>query len=166
MTVLLAAMEEPNTLPRALRSLTAGSSRVILSYDGTGRTTELLDAADRFGVWAVFDARSDVRGLVDLVRRALSAPASSSRHAASSLGRWHLAAGPDRSGLTSREQEVVQLLCADDPVETMRAAELLGISVHTMNVHLRNVRRKLDGHYTGNRQALRNALIEVGWLEC
>jgi DNA-binding CsgD family transcriptional regulator len=165
-TVLLSAMEPPNTLPRTLRAVTAASSRVILSYDGSARSTELLDTADRFGVWAMYDARTDVRGLVDLVRRALSTPASTSRNATSSLARWHLAITPDRPGLTTREREVIQLLCANDPLDTARAAEQLGMSVNTMNVHLRNVRRKLEGHYTGNRLALRNALIEVGWLEC
>ena len=145
--------------------MTTASSRVILSYDSSTRSTELLRAADRFGVWAVFDARTDVRGLVDLIRRALWT-SGSSRNAGSSLARWHLGAEPDRPGLTAREREVIQLLCTTDPLEAAQAAERLGISVHTVNVHLQNVRRKLDGHYTGNRQALRNALIDVGWLEC
>lgn len=165
-TVLLSAVEEPSTLPRVLRSLTAGRSRVILSYDGTSRAGEILDTAERFGVWSVFDAREDVRGLVDLIRRGLST-APSSRHASSSaLSHWRLPAPTDRHGLTPRERDVIRLLCAEEPLDTARAARKLGISVHTINVHLGNVRRKLEGRYTGNRRALRDALIDVGWLEC
>jgi DNA-binding CsgD family transcriptional regulator len=164
-TVLLSAMEAPNTVPRMLRTLASGSSRVILSYDGAARSTDLLYTARRLGVWATFDARDDIRGLVDLVRRGLSASPTSHRNT-SSLSQWHLPAEVERSGLTEREMDVIGLLCADEPLDTERAAQELGISVHTINVHLRNVRRKLDGRYTGNRRALRDALIDVGWLEC
>lgn len=164
-TVLLSAMEAPNTVPRILRAMAAGSSRVILSYDGAARSADLLDSAHRLGVWATFDAREDIRGLVDLVRRGLSTSPASPRNA-SSLDLWHLPTASDPSGLTARERDVIALLCVDEPLDTERAARQLGISVHTVNVHLRNVRRKLDGRYTGNRQALRDALIDAGWLEC
>lgn len=165
-TVLLSALEEPNTLPRVLRSLTAGRSRVILSYDGTSRVGEILDTAERFGVWSVFDAREDVRGLVDLVRRGLSSAPYSRPASSSAFAPWRLPPAADRPGLTRREADVIRLLCADDPLDTVAAARQLGISVHTINVHLGNVRRKLEGRYTGNRRALRDALIDVGWLEC
>lgn len=165
-TVLLSAVEEPNTVPRVLRSLTAGRSRVILSYDGTSRADEILDTAERFGVWSVFDAREDVRGLVDLIRRGLSSSSSSRRASSSAFAPWRLPASTERPGLTRRERDVIRLLCADEPLDTDVAARELGISVHTINVHLGNVRRKLEGRYTGNRTALRDALIDVGWLEC
>lgn len=164
-TVLLSAMEAPNTVPRILRTMASGPSRVILSYDGAARSTDLLDAADRLGVWATFDARDDIRGLVDLVRRGLSVSPTSPRNAPA-LDLWHLPTASEPTGLTARERDVIQLLCIDEPLDTERAAQQLGISVHTLNVHLRNVRRKLDGRYTGNRRALRDALIDAGWLEC
>ncbi len=141
-------MEAPNTVPRILRTMASGPSRVILSYDGASRSTDLLDAADRLGVWATFDARDDIRGLVDLVRRGLSVSPTSPRNAPA-LDLWHLPTASEPTGLTARERDVIQLLCVDEPLDTERAAQQLGFSVHTLNVHLRNVRENSTGAIRG-----------------
>ena len=165
-TLLMAEHEDSRTLPRTLRALSSGSSRVILRYDGAERSADILETADRFGVWATVDARDDVRGLVELVRRGLTRSSASSGFHTTALAGWHHATDPEASALTEREKAVVRLLCGDTPLDTAAAARRLGISVNTVNVHLRNIRRKLRDRYTGNRQALRDALADAGWLEC
>lgn len=165
-TLLMAEHEDAKTLPRTLRALSARPGRVIFRYDGAARSADILETADRFGVWAAFDARDDVRGLVDLVRRGLTRSSESVGFHTNVLGGWHRAVDPERSALTEREKDIVRLLCVGSPLDTAVAAERLGISVNTVNVHLRNIRRKLGDRYTGNRHALRDALVDAGWLEC
>jgi DNA-binding CsgD family transcriptional regulator len=163
--VFLGAHEPPNTLPRVLRRLSIRGARIILGYDTTAGA-ELSDLATRFGVWALFDIRADIRVLIDLVRRGLSSPVRATPQAFSpALARWHVPPMPNRSALTAREREVARLLCTETPLSVEEASLALGISIHTVHAHLRNIRAKVGARYTGNRDALRDALLDLGWLE-
>lgn len=166
MIVFLGAHEPPNTLPRVLRRLSVRDTRVILGHDASERSEDLSDLATRFGVWALFDVRSDVRTLIDLVRRGLSSPVSATPQIPSpALARWHVPTVQSQTALTPREREVVRLTCDAIPLSTEATAAALGISVHTVNAHLRNIRAKVGPRFTGNRDALRDALSDLGWLE-
>jgi len=164
--VFLGAYEPPNTLPRMLRRLSLRGARVILGYDATTGTDELTDLAARFDVWALFDVRGDVRVLSDLVRRGLSSPLHpASQTFSPALARWHVPAAPKQTALTPREREVARLMCGETPLSAEGTSLALGISVHTVHAHLRNIRGKVGSRYTGNRDALRDALTDLGWLD-
>jgi len=164
--VFLGVHEPPNALPRILRRLSLRGARIILGHDPTARTTELSDLAARFGVWALFDVRGDVRVLTDLVRRGMSSPARpASAPFSTALTRWHVPPAPSEPALTRREREVVQLMFTETALSVEEISDTLGISVHTVNAHLRNIRGKVGARYTGNRDALRDALVDLGWLD-
>jgi DNA-binding CsgD family transcriptional regulator len=68
--------------------------------------------------------------------------------------------GRERTRLTPREREVVQLVAEGLPSKAVAAK--LEISVKTVDAHRVNIQRKLDLHSVGElvRYAIRNHIIE------
>ena len=67
---------------------------------------------------------------------------------------------PFRDRVTSREREIIQLLC--EGKKNKEIASLLSISIKTVETHRSNVMRKLEVHNTSElvRYAVRNQIIE------
>lgn len=159
--VFLAAHEPPEVIPRYLSTMRARGSRVVFVYDQALPHDELIEAALGFGVWSLCDAREDIEVLKNHVERARTGRRWE-QDSTSEI--WARKIDQARSGLSARESQVVQGFCGEPPLDPEEIADELGLSVNTVRVHLANVRRKLGDRYTGNREALRAALIDRGWL--
>ncbi|MGF3055972.1 LuxR C-terminal-related transcriptional regulator [Microbacterium sp. YY-01] len=161
-SVVLAVHESAEIIPRLIRASVARGSRTVVVYDGARPQRELLDAAMHLGAWNACDVRQDQRMLVGQIRSAISGDRWERDRFAE---HWSRALEHPVEHLSHREREVIDAYFAADTVTPDHVAAQLGISVNTVRVHLANVRRKLSGRHTSNREALRAALIDQGWLD-
>lgn len=161
-SIVLSMHEPADATPRIIRESTSRRSRVVLVYDSAHPHRELLDAAALLRVWSVFDMRQDARGLVERARDAAAGTGWSLDNVTQS---WNRALETREDGLSPREQQVIEQYFSHPDANPASVADDLGISVNTVRVHLANVRRKLVGRHTRNREALRAALIDRGWLD-
>lgn len=159
--ILLSHFEPPQTIPRLLSNLNTNDARVILVYDGAKPHDDLVEIANYFRVWSAHDLRDDIHVLLDQVRNAQAGRASSQDLFARTLSGLFT---KNAHQLTPRESEVAHAFCGSDLLSPEQIASQLGLSPNTVRVHLSNVRRKLGDRYTGNRDALRSALIDRGWI--
>lgn len=160
-TVLLASHEAPETVPRSLAQLRGSGTRVVFVYDGSLPHEELIEAASGFGLWSLCDVREDIVVLTDQVQRALVGRVWERDRMAE---QWSRRLAQNTQRLSNREVQVAQAFCGVEALDPKEIAEQLGLSVNTVRVHLANIRRKLGGRYTGNRDAMRAALLDRGWL--
>lgn len=160
--VLLTTHESAATVPRLLSSLSSRDARIIFVYDGSVVHNDLIESAVAFGVWSLCDARDDIAVLEIHVRRALAGESWGHDHVSEM---WMRRLANDRQlHLSPRESQVAQAFCGEEELDPPEIAVRLGLSVHTVRVHLVNIRRKIGNRYTGNRAALRSALVENGWV--
>ncbi|WP_146081049.1 hypothetical protein [Pseudoclavibacter sp. AY1H1] len=146
-------------LPRIVHSLSSQGSRVLLLTDG--RSTHDNAAASLAGARASFDTRQPLGYLLMAAHMALNGhhetPTQSSTLWTSPKPIHHIR-------LTVTEQRVVDAIFQPNATHAT-VAHLLGVSVHTVNNHLANIRGKLGQFPVRNLPSLRFALEEVGLLE-
>ena len=160
--VLLTHFEPTETLPRLLSNLQTENARVLFVYDGTRPHDDLIELANAFRVWSAYDLHDDMRVLLDQVRSAHAGRAWSQDLFAKSLSGL-LTKSQHR--LSPRETEVAHAFCGAEALNPDDIAQRLNLSPNTVRTHLANIRRKLGDRYTGNRDALRSALVDRGWLD-
>lgn len=160
--VFLSIHESLKTMPRVLSTLQSGGARVIVVYDSKTAHVDLIEAGRQLGAWSFFDARGEVTVLLEQIRSAAHGTPWAQDTVSST---WARALGGGKPGLSPRETAVIESLFVEGNEGPAEVAEHLGMSVNTVRVHLANVRRKIPDRYTGNLDALHDALVDIGWLD-
>lgn len=152
----------PRTVPQLIRAAVETSASAVLLFDSAMPSPDLLSAAQFAGVHSTFDVRGDHRGLADQVRFALDQRVWRQDWTSAS---WMKALTHDTTDLTPKEQQVAATLRATPGAGLDDLARALGMKPNTVRTHVANIRRKLPGRYTGNREALVAAIVERGWAD-
>jgi|SRR5690625_3955144 len=160
--VFLSIHEPLKTMPRVLSTLRAGRARVIVVYDRKTAHVELVEAGRQLGAWSFFDIRGEITVLLEQIRSAAQGTPWAQDTVSTT---WARALAGGKPGLSPRETAVIESLFVEGHEGPSEVAEHLGMSVNTVRVHLANVRRKIPDRYTGNLDALRDALFDIGWLD-
>lgn len=137
---------------------------VLTLYDSEETVQQVLEAGAR-GFMLKSDAAQDLLAAVDALRRNMIylTPKMADMMVNGFVnGRTSARSGaPQRTRLTSRERELVQLLA--EGKSTKQAADTLRMSVKTAETHRSNIMRKLQLHSVSELvlYAVRNKLVQV-----
>ncbi|NQX11951.1 response regulator transcription factor [Microbacteriaceae bacterium VKM Ac-2855] len=154
------ASERPSLLPMVVRELTERDAKVVLLV---GASADPVAQAGRFaGAYAVVEEKAPLSALLDVVEHGL---AGHLRRRDVFGEAWQSSLSSRGDGLTPRERSVVELMVSSEEPSIDEIATELGMSPHTVRVHLANVRKRLGGERAKNRVSLRRALEEHGWID-